>query len=90
MRTIKELLEIMLERKSLFHLGLCVWSQRLYNRDLMSYSEYSLLKKYINENRPKWYSSFDALLHNWSVYYWEPGDIKPRIKWIQKHIKINS
>ena len=90
MRTIKELLEIMLENKDMFPYGLCVWSQRLYNRDVISYNEYLSLKKYINENRPKWYSSFDALSHCFSVYYWEPGDIKPRIKWIQKHIKINS
>jgi hypothetical protein len=25
-----------------------------------------------------------------SGYYWKEGDIKPRIKWIQKHIKLNS
>lgn len=40
------------------------------------------IRKYIKENRPKniyWLIKDD--------YYWEFGDIKPRIKWIKEHIK---
>lgn len=53
---------------------------------ITSEEEYSL-QHYIDVNRPSIFSSIDAFIHCNNVFYWTPGDIKPRIKWIKKHIK---
>jgi hypothetical protein len=92
MRTIKELLEVMLENKDLFNKGLCYWADKLYYRNIITASERSKLKNYIDENRPFMLSSISTMCEiiKHSGYYWKEGDIKPRIKWIQKHIKLNS
>jgi hypothetical protein len=91
MRTIKELLELMLENKGLFTHGLCKWILLLYFNDEISRKEYLTLMNYIENNRPSILSSLNCFLSQASsAYYWKEGDIKPRIKWIQKHIKINS
>lgn len=91
MRTIKELLEIMLENKDLFKNGLCSWVVLLYSYDRISNKEYLILMEYIENNRPSIFSSLNSFLSQISnSYYWKSGDINPRIKWIQKHIKINS
>jgi hypothetical protein len=80
-RTIKELLQLMLEHQGLFRDGLCYWARILYYTDKITFEEHSALYKYINENRPKNLSWFFR-----SAYYWKYGNIKPRIKWIKKHI----
>jgi hypothetical protein len=92
MRTIKESLEVMLENKDLFNKGLCNWAEKLYYRNIITGSEQSKLKNYIDENRPFMLSSISTMCEiiKHTDYYWKEGDIKPRIKWIQKHIKLNS
>ena len=39
MRTIKQLLEVMLEHQELFITGLCHWNSLLYNNDIITFSE---------------------------------------------------
>jgi hypothetical protein len=92
MRTIKELLEIMLDNKDLFKYGLCSWVGLLYSYNRISNKEYLTLMEYIENNRPFMLSSISTMCEiiKHSGYYWKEGDIKPRIKWIQKHIKLNS
>lgn len=96
MRSIKELLEVMLDNKDLFMSGLCMWSTSLYVRDIISYDEHIVLKNYIRSNRPPFYDNFTIFCHTIRRdnpayhYYWKDGKIKPRIKWIQKHIAKNS
>ena len=96
MRSIKELLEVMLDSKGLFGSGLCLWNIRLYTRDIISHDEHIVLKNYIHSNRPPFYDNLTIFGHTIrrddpkSYYYWKQGDIKPRIKWIQKHIAKNS
>jgi len=86
-RTIKELLQLMLDNQNLFCKGLCGWSTELGYYGLINSSECSQLIKYIDDNKP-------SKLHHYFFgngnYYWNPGEIKPRIKWIKKHIKLNS
>lgn len=89
-RRIKELLEIMLSHKECFEDGLCLWSTNLWCQDHITYTEKNILKSYIRKNRPPFYSSLDVLMHTADAYYWFSGNIKPRIKWIEKHIKLNS
>lgn len=79
-RSINELLWLMLYHQEEFRSGLCEWVDEMYYH--ITFGESRKLEKYIKENRPKniyWLIKDD--------YYWEFGDIKPRIKWIKKHIK---
>jgi len=89
MRTTKELLELMLERQDKFRLGLCIWNQELKLCNIISSHEYSHLKNYIRNNKPSRFSSWDYFKYSFSGsrFYWEASEIKPRIKWIKKHIK---
>lgn len=86
MRTIKELLQIMLDNKQCFCDGLCIWTRQLQVRELITDVESRILWTYIRDNRPSKYSSFEAFSRRDSAYYWVSGNIEPRIKWIQKHI----
>jgi hypothetical protein len=85
MRTTKELLEIMLKNEGYFNCGLCDWVSRLFINNIISLDEKYKLKTYIRENKPFNWRTFLK-----SAYYWKPGNIKPRIKWIKKHIKKQS
>ena len=82
MRTIKELLQLMLDNKELFNTGLCNWNGMLPNT---TPDEFYLVKDYILSNKP---FTFYRIFIN-PRYFWKPGDIKPRIKWLEKHISIN-
>ena len=90
MRNIKELLELMLENQDLFCIALCDWTRRLHGVRFICQEEKMTLLYYIQKNRPSMWSSIDAFRYRKRSYYWEEGNIKPRIKWIKKHIKLNS
>jgi hypothetical protein len=89
-RSIKELLEITLENQQYFTKGLCQWVKLLHIVQLINIEEHTMLANYIDDNTPSVYSSIDRFKHRNSDYWWKSGDIKPRIKWIKKHIKRNN
>lgn len=86
-KTIKELLQLMLDSQQHFQSGLCNWIDNLYVYNVITSFEFSKLKNYIRCNKPN-------LLHNIiysnGSYWWRYGDIFPRIEWVKKHIKKNS
>lgn len=84
-RTIKELLEVMLNNKQIFTHGLCAWAFNLFFKDIISLEELYVLKSYIKSNRP---FNFNSLVGE--AYFWKSGKLEPRIKWLNKHIKKNS
>ena len=86
-RTIHELLQVMLDNQQYFNIGLCNWLLRVYFLDIISPKEYNILYTYIKSNRPSKYSSIDAYSCKNYGFYWKPDNIKPRIKWIKKHLK---
>jgi hypothetical protein len=90
MRSIKELLQVMLDNQDDFRIGLCIWANQLCFKRKITYEEYICLKNYIEDNRPSKWSSLNAFSHRNMAVYWNQSNIKPRIKWIQKHIKLNS
>lgn len=90
MRSIKELLELMLKNEQAYFYGLCHWVNNLYICKIINLEEKRKLITYINNNRPSKWSSFSAFISRDSNFYWESKKIKPRIKWIKKHIKLNS
>lgn len=84
-RSIKELLEVLLDNIHLLKDGLC-----LLAIDVMTYNEKRIFKKYIFENRPFNIYTLFRLNKSKYVYYWIKGKKAPRIKWLKKHIKLNS
>jgi len=90
MRSIKELLQLMLYNTHQFEDGLCMWVLNMKILQYISLEEWDSLSEYIKENRPSKYSSFNAWIRSDNQYYWTPGNIEPRIKWLKKHIKLNS
>lgn len=86
MRSIKELLEVMLENQNLFQTGLCLWARYLLDKHVITISEYDCLDCYIKKNRPFILSSLSAFNHRNRTFYWDNGEIKYRINWIKKHI----
>ncbi len=90
MRSIKQLLEIMLENKYYFYRGLCSFVSELCFNEKITSQERWFLHNYIIVNRPSKFSSLSAFKNRNKAYFWKEKDIKPRIKWIKKHIKLNS
>ena len=96
-RPIVELLVIMKQNQDSFVAppfgdigGLCTWSNKLSSKGVISRSEDIALREYIVENRPKWYHQFPyAILRGkrTSLYYFKPGLLRPRLMWIDYHIK---
>jgi len=83
MRTRKEILQLLLDNINLLQLGLCGLAWRLDNLRMISLEECLDIREYIKSQRPKkTYKGYD--------YYWMPGNVKPRINWLKKHIEINT
>lgn len=88
MRTIKELLELMLDNKQCFGGGLCDWNIKLYTKSLINANEHTLLLEFIKRNRETSYLPLqDFWYKSKGLYYWKPGKITPRIHWIKYQIK---
>ena len=87
MRTIKELLELLLNNRRFFQDGLCQWVRTVHSKDLITKEEADALFTYIKANRPNKYSNVSAFLYRNSWYYWKVNEITYRIDWINKHIK---
>ena len=63
--------------------GLCGIIYHLFRENKISFEDYKLLKMYVNKHIP--ITSIPRLLY--TGYYWKPYEVKPRIKWLEKHIK---
>lgn len=62
------------------HYGLCALAHRLWVYNI----DYVEVITYINDNLPVnriWYNLWNG------GYWWKPGEIEPRKKWLEKHIK---
>lgn len=89
MRTIKELLEVLLDNTKYYATGLCEWAADLKHREIITSEELFVLLHHIERNRPKfsWYNFFRNYDSQSRVFYWPEGHLKPRIEWIKKQIK---
>jgi len=84
-RSINELLKLMLDHEEYFYSGLCAWVTNLIFHDIVSLDEGWRLRVYIRKNRPK--NKYHKTNH---TYFWEIHNKSPRIKWLQKHIKLTN
>jgi len=85
MRNIKELLQVMLSninKINSWNDGMCILAVKLLGEQIITNDEYNCLLKHIKSNPPK--NRYD------NSYFFEPGQIQPRIEWLEKHIKLNS
>lgn len=88
MRSVTELLQVMLQHKQLFRTGLCLWATYLKDERIITEEENEVLHEYIMSNRPD-YFSWTNFVKNYKHkgYFFPSGEIKPRIYWIKTHIK---
>lgn len=63
--------------------GLCLINCELVYNGILNWEENIEVYKYLFDNRPFTWYSFWYL----STYWWEPGKVEPRKKWLKKHIK---
>ena len=84
-RSIKELLRIVLKNIDNHVLGLCHLVRQLYRNNIINIDELILLLNYIMNHRPN-----NTYKEMGSVYFWKRGEKKPRIEWLEKHIKRQS
>lgn len=88
MRSVKELLQLMLQHKDLFETGLCYWAFELHSYGIITVKEFRSLDGYIKNNPPNYFSWTNFVSdHKSGRYFFRSGKIKPRIYWIKTHIK---
>ena len=68
----------MLGNQTHFVTGLCELNFTLLRTKIITQKEYDSLWDYIHDNKPNVSST---------GYYWPQREIKPRIEWLNKHIK---
>jgi hypothetical protein len=76
----------MLENQKLYYDGLCNWVFHLTNNNIINYYSYFITVRYI-----ELYGSQNIRnIMNYYPYYWEVGDISPRIDWLKEQINIQK
>lgn len=84
MRTNKELLQVFLDNQHAFSTGLCNWTDKLSG--ILSWEERLKIENLIEKHKPILAKLGISKDSKWN-YYWKKGEIKPRIKWLKKHLK---
>ena len=85
-RPISELLKLMLEHQDFFRSGLCGIVFCLRDNELISFDEHQALLRFIKLNRPHPRSNLEVISWQGTSYYWQIGNKKPRIQWLEYHI----
>jgi len=88
---IKAVFEELLENKGCFENGLCYWIHTVKYRNSVckDYNKYYVAENFVLQNRPKSFlRTLKRRFFGGSSYFWTKDKIKPRIKFIKKHIKL--
>lgn len=92
MKTYKELLTILrdtllnTENNNKLYDGMCLTIHHLYVIDLISHDEKVKINNFIRKNRPLKGQHYNKN-QKYSPYWWPPGDVKPRVNWLNSKIK---
>jgi len=89
-RTIPELLQVLLDNEDLFKGGLCVLTNTLYNRDIITVEEMDLLNGFLSESLPTATYSNNLLRYPTHRYCFPYGQWQPRKEWLQKQIEYSK
>lgn len=81
---LKRLFIRVLNNQDCFKSGLCLWIWDVGNKNVLNYKQCMLLENYIKVNL-LYGSYYNKNIH--FPYYWEYGQIQPRIDWIDEQIK---
>lgn len=91
MRTNKKLLQILLDNiEEIFSdtsnicNGLCILTSYLCEKKIISRDEKGKIKIYLSDCLPK---RIGGCNYN-SLYCWKPGELEPRVKWLEEQINI--
>jgi hypothetical protein len=87
MRNIKELLIVLRDNEQSFKTGLCGLSWKLKISGGISFQENELLHKFIQENRPRWHSTYYSFYSEPGGFFWKKGEWAPRKRWLDSKIK---
>ena len=91
MRSIKELFIIVRYNINIiekYNIGICYTIAYLFKHGIISTDENITLKQYMRNNRPIWPSIYaDPNRNDDSMYWWTPGEIKPRVRWLNYTIR---
>jgi hypothetical protein len=79
---IKRVLELLLNNQDLFSTGICDWVESLGKNKLITETEILWMDDYLKNNVP---TSRDNICGFW----WNCGEIEPRIEWIQAQLYKN-
>jgi hypothetical protein len=82
-RTIKVLLELVLDNSCFINEGLCDLIRRLQARGVISIKEHWILRQYFIDNEYPDGTAFRP-------YWWKPGEVVPRRKWLKLQISRYS
>jgi hypothetical protein len=94
MRSINELLSVVLDNfDKYFNIdaytnGICILISSLENRRVLTSNEVGKVKDYIRSNPPSKIPF--GMGHPLYGYYWKPGKVAPRKRWLRKHIKLTA
>lgn len=100
MKTIKQVLQLILEEIENTTLwdysGMCSIVSELSRHNQITLEEKYLFDHYWNEyafnreNKVFYYNSLDKTSSYTDTYGWKPHNMTPRVKWLKKHIKLNT
>jgi len=97
MRNIETLLRITLSRvivkadKNRFSHGLCNTINDLNSNAIIDNDEAERLLQYLTVNKPlRYHIRKLSKYYDIKAYYWKKGNVTPRMRWLNKHIRINS
>jgi hypothetical protein len=69
------LFQIMLSHPEKMGTGLCSWNHFMYDFGYFSQEEYLLVLEYIRAHKLK------------AVFWWDRGELEPRVQWLEEQIK---
>jgi len=92
MRDLKILIQLLIDRLDCYgQSGMCIAITSMERFRIITENEAMQLRLFIKLAEPKFYQkryycSGGKFDNKFRYYYWTPGDIKPRIKWLQKQL----
>jgi hypothetical protein len=94
MRTLKQLIPLLIEElQTDKYNGMCTANLFLLDKKIISWDEFNTLRALIKKARPnrleiRYYCKNGGNSRTKEhAYYWTPGKLKPRIKWLKKQLQ---
>ena len=83
-RTIKELLQVLLDNEDYFTSGLCALKARLVTRGIINHDEEIDIRIFLNKNLPK--KKYSQWKNGPLLFSFQSGEWPPRKEWLEQEI----